>query len=107
MALDCFIAANGNEIVARCRAKVTTTCPFEQTARYTTPMLRGMKLQHIKMTVAGLWVLIAVVIAIVTGLSWPGLIGLASVGLLPPLALLLLWNEPTQTISESIQEARR
>jgi hypothetical protein len=70
-------------------------------------MLRGMELQYIKMTVSGVWVLIAVVIAIVTDLPWPGLIALAGVGVLPPLALLLLWNEPTQTISESIQKARR
>ena len=66
-----------------------------------------MKLDDIKMTVAGLWVLIAVVLAIITDLPWPGLVALAAVGVLPPLALLLLWNEPTQTISESIHEARR
>jgi hypothetical protein len=66
-----------------------------------------MELQHIKMTVSGLWVLIAVFIAIVADLSAPRLIALAGVGLLPPLALLLLWNDPAQTISESIHEARR
>jgi hypothetical protein len=27
--------------------------------------------------------------------------------LLPPLAFLLLWNEPTRTMSESINDARR
>jgi hypothetical protein len=70
-------------------------------------MLRGMELHYIKMTVSGLWVLIAVVTAIVTDLSWSGLIALAAFGLLPPLALLLLWNSPEQTISESIREARR
>ena len=66
-----------------------------------------MELHHIKMTVSGLWVLLAIVIAIVTDLSWPGLIAVAALGVLPPLALLLLWNDPTQTISESINEARR
>jgi hypothetical protein len=70
-------------------------------------MLIRMQLQYIKMTVSALWVLIAVVIAIFVDLSWPGLIALAAVGLLPPLALLLLWNDPAQTISESIREARR
>ncbi len=70
-------------------------------------MLKGMELHHIKMTVSGLWVLVAAVIAIVTDLSWPGLIAVAALGLLPPLALLLLWNDPTQTISESIHEAQR
>ncbi len=70
-------------------------------------MLRDMELHYIKMTVSGLWVLIAVVIAIVTDLSWSGLIALAALGVLPPLALLLLWDDPAQTISESIHEARR
>ena len=70
-------------------------------------MLRGMELHYIKMMVSGLWLLIAIVIAIVTDLSWSGLIVLAAVGLLPPLALLLLWGDPAQTISESIHEARR
>jgi hypothetical protein len=59
------------------------------------------------MTVSGLWVLIAVVIAVFADLSWSGLVALAVVGLLPPLALLLLWNEPARTTSESIHEARR
>jgi hypothetical protein len=27
--------------------------------------------------------------------------------LLPPLAVLLLWNEPARTMSESINDARR
>lgn len=70
-------------------------------------MLGGMTLHYIKMTMSALWVLIAVVIAIVTDPSWPALIVLAALGLLPPLALFLLWNDPAQTISESIHEARR
>jgi hypothetical protein len=49
----------------------------------------------------------AVVIAIVADLSWTGGIALATFGLLPPLAILLLWTDPAQTISESIHEARR
>jgi hypothetical protein len=32
---------------------------------------------------------------------------LAAFGLLPPLAILLLWNEPAQTMSERIREAKR
>jgi len=32
---------------------------------------------------------------------------LAGFGLLPPLAILFLWNEPAQTMSESINDARR
>jgi hypothetical protein len=30
-----------------------------------------------------------------------------ALGVLPPLALLLLWNEPAQTMAEAIDEARR
>jgi hypothetical protein len=59
------------------------------------------------MTASAVWVLIATVIAMVIDLSWIRGIALAGFGLLPPLALLLLWNEPAQTMSESINEGRR
>ena len=59
------------------------------------------------MTVSALWVLTAVVIAIVADVSWSRGIALATFGLLPPLAILLLWNDPAQTVTESIREARR
>ena len=70
-------------------------------------MLTGMELQYIKMTAATLWVFTAVVIAIVADLSWSRGIALASFGLLPPLGILLLWNDPAQTMTERIREARR
>lgn len=70
-------------------------------------MLTVMELQHIKMAVASLWVLTAVVIAIAIDPSWIVGIALAAVGLLPPLAILLLWNHPVQTMSERIREGRR
>ena len=70
-------------------------------------MLTSMELQHIKRAISTLWVLTAVAIALVANLSGSGWIALASLGLLPPLAILLLWNEPAQTISESIRHARR
>jgi hypothetical protein len=66
-----------------------------------------MQLQRLKMTISTLWMLTAVVIALVTDLSTSGWLALASFALLPPLAMLLLWNEPAQTISESIRQARR
>ena len=66
-----------------------------------------MTLQRIKMTVSAIWVLIATVIAISVDLSWTRGIALTAFGLLPPLALLLLWNEPAATMSESINEGRR
>ena len=67
-----------------------------------------MELQQIKSTAASAWVLAAIIIGLVAGVTSPGgLVVLAALGLLPPLALLLLWNHPSQTMSESIQQGRR
>jgi hypothetical protein len=66
-----------------------------------------MNLQQIKMSVSALWVSIATVIAIAVDMTWTRGLLLAGFGLLPPLAILLLWNEPTQTMSETIDKARR
>ena len=68
-----------------------------------------MSLQQIKVSVSAGWVLIATVIAIAMAvdMSWMKGLMLAGFGLLPPLALLLLWNEPAQTMSERIDAARR
>ena len=69
--------------------------------------LSAMSLPHIKMSVAGSWVLAAIVIGLIMGASSvAGLIALATFGLLPPLAMLVLWNDPAQTMSESIREGR-
>jgi hypothetical protein len=60
------------------------------------------------MSVSVLWVLIAAVIAIVlVDMSWIKALMIAGFGLLPPLAILLLWKEPAQTMTESISNARR
>jgi hypothetical protein len=66
-----------------------------------------MTLQRIKMTVSAVWVLIATLIAIVVDMSWTRGLLVAGLGLLPPLAVMLLWNEPSRTMSESINDARR
>ena len=67
-----------------------------------------MELRKIKSTVAAVWVLVAIVIGLVAGVtSVGGLVLLAALGLLPPLALLLLWNDPSPSLSESIQQGRR
>jgi hypothetical protein len=66
-----------------------------------------MDLQKIKMIVSAGWVLTAVAVAVSANMSWPLLAALALVGTLPPLALLMWWNEPTQTMSEAINKARR
>lgn len=66
-----------------------------------------MHLQKLKMIVSAGWVLTVLAVAITTAMSWPVQLALAAVGLLPPLALLLWWNEPSQTMSETINQARR
>jgi hypothetical protein len=66
-----------------------------------------MSLQQIKKTVSAVWILIAVVVAIAVDMSWARGLLIAGLGLLPPLAILFLWNEPSRTMSESINDARR
>jgi hypothetical protein len=68
-----------------------------------------MSLQQIKMSVSVVWVSIATVIAIAMAvdMSWTKGLMLAAFGLLPPLAMLLLWNEPARTMSERINDARQ
>jgi len=67
-----------------------------------------MQLQHTKVTVAALWILTAGVTAVVAGVTSPGgLVVVAGFGLVPPLLMLRWWNDPPQTLSESIREARR
>jgi len=73
-------------------------------------MLPGiMTLQIIKMSVSTAWVLIATVTAIALAVDMSGTNGviLAGFGLLPPLAILLLWNEPAPSMSERINAARQ
>ena len=67
-----------------------------------------MQLESIKAIVAMLWVS-AVFAAAIAGNSqsvsgWTVLVGVAVV---PPLVMMWRWNHPAQTMSESIQEARR
>ena len=80
---------------------------FEQQAARCLSYASGMTLQNIKMIVSGVWMLTALVIAIVADVSWLAGIAIAALGVLPPLALLLWWNEPAQTMSESIRQAQQ
>jgi hypothetical protein len=66
-----------------------------------------MKLQRIKMTIAGVWMALAIVSLIVLNLPWKGVAFVVALGLLPPIAIFLLWNDPQKTMSESINEGRR
>lgn len=83
-------------------------CTFEQTSHHVARMLSiAMNLHQIKISVSAVWMFIATVIAIAVDMSWMKGLMIASFGVLPPLALLLLWNEPAPTMSESIHDARR
>jgi hypothetical protein len=67
-----------------------------------------MQLVSIKLILAMLWVLAAFIIAIVGNLdSFSGWAVLTGVAVVPPLVMMWRWNDPRQTMSESIQDARR
>ena len=67
-----------------------------------------MQLESILAIVATLWVSTVGAVAIVGNfqslLGWTVLFGVAVV---PPLVMMWRWNHPVQTMSESIQAARR
>jgi hypothetical protein len=67
-----------------------------------------MQLLSIKPVLAIIWVSATFIIGIAGHLdsfsSWAVLTGVAVV---PPLVMMWRWNDPHQTMSESIQEARR
>ena len=67
-----------------------------------------MQLVSIKAIIAMLWVSTVSVVGIAGNLnsvaSWTVLAGVAVV---PPLVMMWRWNDPRQTMSETIQEARR
>jgi hypothetical protein len=68
----------------------------------------NMRLEYKKAILATLWVLSAGAVGLVAGVTSPGgLIVLASLSLLPALAMMLLWHEPAQSLAEIIHEAKR
>ena len=67
-----------------------------------------MIFKNVKLMVVAAYVLAVVVGAVASGVtSGAGLIVFIAVALLPSGALLLLWNDPPQSLSETIQAARR
>jgi hypothetical protein len=67
-----------------------------------------MQLVSIKLIIAMLWVLAAFIIGIAGNLdSFSGWAVLTGVAVVPPLVMMWRWNDPRQTMSESIQDARR
>jgi len=67
-----------------------------------------MQLERIKKVAAGVWVIAAVVLGLfVREVTWQMWVAFIALSVLPPLALLLWWTEPPQTMSETINDARR
>jgi len=69
-----------------------------------------MNLNKVKLTVVAAYVIGVAGVAVASGVTSPaGLIVFAALALLPAGALLALWNDPAQTLSETIQNqtARR
>ena len=67
-----------------------------------------MQLQDYKSTFAGGWVLTACLAGFVVGVtSISGWFILAALAVVPPLVMLRFWRDPPETLSESINEARR
>jgi len=67
-----------------------------------------MILRNVKLMVVAGYVLTVAAAAFASGVtSGAGLIVFTAIALLPSGALLTLWTYPTQTLSETIQAARR
>ena len=67
-----------------------------------------MNLRNIKLIVVAAYILTVALAAVASGVSSSaGLIAFTAVALLPCGALLMLWKDPPQTMSETIQAARR
>ena len=72
------------------------------------PQTWAMQLRSIKAIVAMLWVSAVCAAAIAGSVqSVSGWTLLAVVAVVPPLVMMWLWDHPAQTMSESIQQARR
>jgi len=67
-----------------------------------------MQLVPLKGVLATAWVSAALIVGIAGNLnSVMGWTALAGIAIVPPSVMMWRWNAPRQTMSESIQEARR
>jgi hypothetical protein len=68
-----------------------------------------MKPQQVKLALAAGWMFLAVVIVAALGYlrSPSDVLMLAALALAPPAAMWFWWNDPAQTLSESIQAVNR
>jgi hypothetical protein len=67
-----------------------------------------MQLKHIKLAIAVAYVVVVMVAGMAIGVRSPsGWTALIALAVLPAAALLQLWRDPSPSLSESIQRARR
>jgi hypothetical protein len=67
-----------------------------------------MQLEYTKLTLAAGWILTAAVVGLLGGVTSAGArLILAGFAVVPPLGILLFWDGPSQTLSESIRRARQ
>ena len=67
-----------------------------------------MTLSNLKFALAGGYVVVIAGVALLSGVtSSVGLVAFGALALLPAGALLVLWNDPQQSMSETIRGARR
>jgi hypothetical protein len=67
-----------------------------------------MQLKNVKLVIASTYVVAVVGAGFASGLASPsGWTAVVALAFLPAAALLRLWNDPTPTMSERIQRARR
>jgi hypothetical protein len=86
-------------------------CALLNSARHTpSGTLSRMTLNNVKLTLAVAYAIGVGGVAVATGVTTPaGLVVFGALALLPAAALVALWNDPQQTLSEAIQSqtARR
>jgi hypothetical protein len=68
-----------------------------------------MKPQPVKLALAAVWMFLAVAIMAASGSlrSASDVLMLAALAVAPPAAMWFWWNDPAQTLSQSIQAVRR
>lgn len=71
-------------------------------------MLSLMTLEQTKVALAAAWILVIGTVGVVAGATSSGArLLLAAFALVLPLGILLFWHAPSQSLSETIQRARR
>ena len=102
------IAATSDRDETRRELYGRLTCALLDSARRLPGVPLVMNLMNAKLMVVGTYLLAVAAATVASGVrSGAGLIVLAAVAVLPAGALLTLWKHPSQTLSQTIQAARR